>query len=128
MVPVTTSSLDAGSLLSSPNAPSPPADASSSSGFVAPNFPSGPGYRKYQANCMPVTSTRTAFSSAARNRSDAQIELLIRFIPTKSTAVSTAQTSPSVVFPCQGSGLEEQPLSRYVQTRNPMESCAATNT
>src|SRR5713226_1708629 len=50
IVPVTTSSFDAGSFGSKPKAASPPAEASSSSGFVAPNFPSGPGYRKYHAN------------------------------------------------------------------------------
>jgi len=43
ITPLTTSSLEAGSFVSRPSAASPPAEASSSSGFVSPNFPSGPG-------------------------------------------------------------------------------------
>src|SRR5258708_33564188 len=47
---------------------------------------------------MRVPSPCTASASACRNRSDAQIELLIRFMPTNSTAVRTVQTNSSVVF------------------------------
>src|SRR5438046_694838 len=42
ITPVITSSFEAGSTVSNPSAPAPPNEASSSSGFVAPNFPSGP--------------------------------------------------------------------------------------
>src|SRR5215471_15182436 len=128
MVLVTTSSLDAGSVVSRPSAPSPPEDASSSSGFVVPNFPSGPGYRKYHANCMPVTSTRTAPGSAGRNRSEAQMELLIRFNPTNNTAVSTVQTISMVTLPWEYCTSRAPLRSRYIHTSAPSDNCAATNT
>src|SRR5712692_2634762 len=93
IVPVTTSSLDAGSLVSRPSAASPPAAASSSSGFVAPNLPSGPGYRKYQANCIHVTSTRTALASGALIGSTAEMERAATLQASEGTAVSPVQTT-----------------------------------
>src|SRR6266849_11004446 len=101
MVPVTTSSLDAASVVSRPIAASPPADASINSGLVAPNLPSGPAYRKYHANCIPVTSHCRAQGSAGRKRSDAQIELLIKFSQMNKIVVNTVQIISSVLLPCE---------------------------
>ena len=48
---------------------------------------------------MPVTSTCTASGCAGSKRSDAQIDLLIKFMPTKRTRVSTVQRISSVLLP-----------------------------
>src|ERR1700674_3492998 len=128
IVPVTTSSFAAGSDVFNPTAASPPADGSISFGLVAPYFPSGPGYRKYQANCIPVTSTCTAPGPAWSKRWLAHTRLPIRFNPTKSTVVSTVQTISRLVLPCEYCTGGEEGCSRYFQTRYPKESCAARKT